>query len=205
MAGSPLRLHAANTGLLLLNLQERPLAALPPDARERCRRNVEHLLEGARLFDLPVVVGEQYPPGLGRTEAALRRLLDALPRAPVHLQTMELDLTLEPGFDEVLDELFDGGEAPLRTLLVCGLEAHLGVYQTVRSLGGSGFHVHVPWDATAARDPAQLDVARGLWDRAGAVVTSTETVLFDLVGRATDPRFDELVRLVHLPPDPPEA
>ena len=81
-------------------------------------------------------------------------------------------------------------------IIVFGVETHICVYQTVRDLAHVGYRVHVPHDAVCSRDPENMRVGLVLAERAGATVTSTETILFDLLGRAGSPEFKTISNLV---------
>jgi nicotinamidase-related amidase len=143
---------------------------------ERCAK----LLEGARILELPALVSEQYPKGLGHS-------------AP------ELGLGEEPRVEKTVfsaarAEGFDLGNHD--QAVVCGIETHVCVSQTVHDLLARGIEVHVPADAVASRHA--IDYERGLerLERAGAVVTTVEAVLFELLERAGTPEFKAVQRLI---------
>jgi nicotinamidase-related amidase len=138
------------------------------------------LVQGARILGLPSIVSEQYPKGLGHT-------------AP------EVDLKDEPVIEKAVFSAAraEGFELEGRTqAIVCGIETHVCVSQTVHDLLGQGIEVHVPADAVGSRH--QIDYERGLerLQRAGAVVSTVEAVLFELLERAGTPEFKEVQRLV---------
>ena len=138
------------------------------------------LVQAARLLELPVLVSEQYPKGLGRTapEVGLqdeRRIEKAV-------------------FSAVRADGFDLGGAD--QAIVCGIETHVCVSQTVHDLLDEGLEVHVPADAVGSRH--QLDYQRGLerMERAGAVVSTVEAALFELLERAGTPEFKAVQKLI---------
>jgi nicotinamidase-related amidase len=138
------------------------------------------LVQAARILQLPTLVSEQYPKGLG-------------PSAP------ELGLQDEPRIEKTVFSAaradgFDLGGA--EQALVCGIEAHVCVSQTVHDLLAEGIEVHVPADAVGSRH--ELDYERGLerMERAGAVVTSVEAALFELLERAGTPEFKAVQKLI---------
>lgn len=138
------------------------------------------LLQGARILHLPRLVSEQYPKGLGHT-------------AP------EVKLQDEPVIEKSVFSAAraEGFELEGRTqAIVCGIETHVCVSQTVHHLIESGVEVHVPADAVGSRH--QVDYERGLerLERTGAVVTTVEAVLFELLERAGTPEFKEVQRLI---------
>ena len=138
------------------------------------------LLAGARILGVPTLVSEQYPKGLGHSVA-------------------ELGLRDEPVIEKVV---FSAAKAEGFRLagrdqaVVCGIEAHVCVSQTVLDLLERGVEVHVPADAVGSRH--LLDYERGLerLERAGAVISTVETVLFELLGRAGTPEFKEVQALI---------
>ncbi|HEX7609300.1 MAG TPA: isochorismatase family protein [Solirubrobacteraceae bacterium] len=138
------------------------------------------LLAAARVLDLGVLVSEQYPKGLGHT-------------------VPEVGLGDEPRieksvFSAARAEGFSLGGA--EQAIVCGIEAHVCVSQTVHDLLAQGVEVHVPADAVGSRHA--LDYERGLerMERAGAVVSSVEAALFELLERAGTPEFKTVQKLI---------
>lgn len=138
------------------------------------------LVAAARILDLPTVVSEQYPKGLGHTAPEV-----GLTDEPV-LEKTAFSATRAEGFDvEDRDQI-----------IVCGIETHVCVSQTVHDLMAQGMEVHVPADAVGSRH--QLDYERGLerLERAGAVVTTVESALFELLERAGTPEFKAVQALI---------
>jgi len=194
---SDVLLEPSATALVGIDTQTRLAAAMRDAERARCVRNIGVLIDAARLFGLPVLVTEQYPEGLGPTVPALRERLDAFDEPPPVVAKQEFDATSNGEFTEALDHVQTrSGDGAIRTVLVCGMEAHVCVYQTTRGLLGGGYHVHVAWDATCSRDPAHLETAQTLWRRCGALVTTAETVVFDLLGTAAHPHFKPISKML---------
>jgi nicotinamidase-related amidase len=138
------------------------------------------LVQAARILQVPTVVSEQYPKGLGHTAPEVG-LLDE----PV-LEKSVFSAARAEGFD-VLDR---------DQVVVCGIETHVCVSQTVHDLMAQGVAVYVPADAVASRHP--IDYERGLerLERAGAVVTTVEALLFELLESADTPEFKAVQRLI---------
>jgi nicotinamidase-related amidase len=138
------------------------------------------LLAAARILELPVLVSEQYPKGLGATAPELG--LQDEPR----IEKTVFSAARAEGFD------LQGREQAL----VCGIETHVCVSQTVHDLLAQGLEVHVPADAVGSRH--ELDYARGLerMERSGATVTTVETALFELLERAGTPEFKAVQKLI---------
>lgn len=182
------RLEPARSQLVLVDIQERLLAAMPEADAARVVRNAEHLLDAARLLGIPVVVTEQYPKGLGRTAPPLAAKVASLARA-LTVEKMAFDASDSEAFLAALDQGRDH-------IAVFGLEAHICVYQTVRGLRARGRTVAVVTDATASRNPANHALAAGLWEGVGARVLPTETLLFDWLRSAEHAAFRDISKLL---------
>jgi nicotinamidase-related amidase len=166
-----------NTVLLVVDIQER-LAAVMAE-REEVVTNAGHLIAAAKLLGVPVLHTEQYPKGLGPTVPELRASL-----APaIAVEKMTFDCCGEPTFAPAL------AEAGRSTVVVCGMETHICVLQTVLGLLARGVIVHVAADAVCSRNPANASVALELMRDAGAVITCTETVMFQMLVRAGTAEF----------------
>jgi nicotinamidase-related amidase len=183
-----LALERADTGLLLVDIQERLAAAMPAELLAGALRRWVALVEMAGPLGLPVALSEHYPRGLGPTLPPIKETLARLPAPARQLEKLEFSLCDAPDFPQLLD-------AGRRTWIVAGMECHVCVYQTVRGLVARGHRVHVPVDAVLSRRKADWQVGCALMARLGAVMTSTETALFDLVRRADGPAFSTLRRL----------
>jgi nicotinamidase-related amidase len=154
--------------------------------KERLLHNLRRLGEASPLLELPVLISEQYPKGLGPTVAEVKA---AFPTA-VPLEKISFDATGDPGIAAQLARL----DRPI--VLVAGMETHICVYQTVRSLASRGLSVHLLTDAVASRTMHNHEVGLELAERAGAIPTSTETVLFDMLERAGTDAFRTISKLV---------
>lgn len=195
MAGAtsavPLDIQPARAALLIVDVQERLAAAMPPEGMAALARNTAILVEAARRFGMPVVVSQQYPRGLGPTIAPVEEALATLPAASLHrFDKVEFSACAAPAFAPI-------GQALDRTQwVVAGMETHVCVYQTVRQLVAHGAAVHVVRDAVLSRTAENLAVGLGLIERVGAITTSTEVVVFDLLERAGTDDFKALSKLI---------
>jgi nicotinamidase-related amidase len=168
------------TALIVVDVQE---GFRPYDSFAGVAAACSKLVQGARILDLPRIVSEQYPKGLGHT-------------APeVGLEESERERRLEKtAFSAVRAEGFDLRERS--QAIVCGIETHVCVSQTVHDLLARDVEVHVPADAVGSRH--RIDYDRGLdrLQRAGAVVTTVEAALFELLERAGTPEFKAVQKLI---------
>ena len=138
------------------------------------------LVQAARILDVPRIISEQYPKGLGHTAKEVG---------------LEGETPIEKSvFSAARAEGFDLGGRD--QAVVCGIETHVCVSQTVIDLLERGVEVHVPADAVGSRHA--IDYERGLerLERAGAVVSTVEAALFELLERAGTPEFKEVQKLI---------
>jgi nicotinamidase-related amidase len=185
-----LAVRADRAALLVVDVQERLWAVMPEADRARVERNLEILIELARRLRMPIVVSEQYPRGLGPTIGLVAKLVDAIDGVK-RLEKMEFSCADAPGWEALAREI--GRDQ----WVVVGQETHVCVYQTVRGLvAGGAKSVHVPADAVLSRTADNRQVGLQLIEKAGAVVTSTEVVVFDALVRAGTEDFKAMSKLV---------
>jgi nicotinamidase-related amidase len=149
---------------------------------ETVAHNAGVLVQGARELGLPVLVTEQYPQGLGETVSEVAEHLDGVER---HAKNV-FSAARADGFDL----------AGREQALVCGIEAHVCVEQTVQDLIDRGIEVHVAADAVSSRTALNRRLGLEKMERSGAWVTSTEMALFELLGEAGTPEFKAIQKLV---------
>jgi nicotinamidase-related amidase len=183
-------LEPRTTGLLVIDAQERLVRAMPPERAEEATRNTVRLLEAARRLGVAVVATEQYPEGLGPTVAPIAEALAAFQPAVTPVAKLEFSAVESSAAAAQLRAL------GRRRWVVAGMETHVCVYQSVRSLAADGLDVHVVGDACLSRRDENWRLGLELCARAGAVVTSTEVVIFDLLRRAGTDDFRALSKLV---------
>jgi nicotinamidase-related amidase len=175
------RLEAERAALVVVDVQEAFAKAVPNF--EEVAANTSILVRAAREVGLPIVVTEQYPRGLGSTVATVA---EQLPDDLAPISKLAFSAAAAEGFD------LEGRDQAI----VCGLETHVCVSHTVLDLLEAGTEVHVVADAVGSRAEANRDLALRKAERAGAILTSVETVLFELVREAGTPEFKVLQGLV---------
>ncbi len=173
-------LNKENTVLLIVDIQEK-LAAVMQE-RDAVVRNNLHLIELAKMLNMTVVVTEQYPKGLGKTVPEIR---EALPDYQP-IEKMTFDCCGKPSF---LDDLKKQGK---RTVLLTGMETHICVLQTCIGLLKGGFTVQVVQDAVCSRTKQNWKIGIEFMRDAGAVITGTETALFQLLKVAGTEEFKKI-------------
>ena len=182
----PLLLSRSESLLLVVDVQERLFPSMDSELRDSVARNLKVLGTAARRLALPIMLSEQYPKGLGHTLPELREALGQL--APVEKVTFSCCET--PAFAAEL-------KATGRTQVVLtGIEAHVCVLMTGLDLIGLGYQVHVVADATCSRTRQNWQLALDQLRQSGAVVTSTESVLFQLLRRSDAEEFREIQALI---------
>ena len=172
--------------LVIIDVQERLFDAMDAERRDEMIRNIKILGSAARRLAVPIIVTEQYPTGLGRTLPELKALLDGV--AP--FEKTAFSCCGAPGFTERLRA------AGAEHVILSGIEAHVCVLLTALDLLAQGFRVSIVADAVCSRAPANLELGLGQARQAGAVVTATETVVFQLLGRADTDAFREIAKLL---------
>jgi nicotinamidase-related amidase len=182
------RLSPQTTVLLVVDVQERLAAAMPAPRMDALGRNAGILLDAAAHLGVRVLASEQYPKGLGHTVPPLAEKLKTLGVVPAAKVTF--DACGEAEIARTLAAL-----AP-RAVIVVGMETHVCVFQTVRELVRRGYDVHVPVDAVASRTEENRLAGLALCERAGALSTTTETVVFDWLERAGTEAFKAVSKLV---------
>jgi nicotinamidase-related amidase len=176
-----MRVEASRSLLCVIDVQERLLAAMPAAEAvvSRCRR----LASAAKILGVPSVLTEQYPRGLGRTP---RELADDLPAA---IEKMTFSCAGSAAFMQAID-----GRGHVAVL--AGIETHVCVAQTALDLLGHGLGVAVCVDAVTSRHDVDHDTALRRLEAAGAVLVTSEAVLFEWCRTAEHPRFQDVRRLV---------
>lgn len=180
MAAPARLLDRDRAALVVIDVQEafRPVVA----DFEQVAANVAKLVEGARVVGIPVVATEQYPKGLGKT---VPEVADALVGAE------PIEKTCFPA--SRADGFGLGGRDQV---LLCGIESHVCVNQTAHDLLDRGVEVHVAQDAVGSRTVENRDLGLHKMVASGAIVTSVETALFELLGAAGSDEFKQVQALV---------
>ena len=171
--------------LVVIDVQEKLCRAMDEKILDRLTGNIGVLQEAARELGIPVVVTEQYVKGLGETLSAIKEKL-----AEPALEKMTFSCCGDSAF---LDKI---GALKRRQVIITGMETHACVLQTVLELLDAGYTVHLVRDAVMSRRKDNWFVGLETAVAAGAVVTSTETALFQLLRVAGTDEFKKLSKLV---------
>jgi nicotinamidase-related amidase len=177
------RLLAETSLFMVIDLQGGLMKVM--DRAGKVYRNTQLLLAACQQMGIPVVVTEQYPKGLGHTVA---EVADNLGQHTIIEKTSFTAVTGDTS--GVLQEL------GRKQVLIAGSETHICVYQTVRDLLEAGYEVFVLADAVCSRTKENFDTGLALMKDEGAVITSAETAVFDLLKKAGTPEFKAISPLL---------
>jgi nicotinamidase-related amidase len=171
-------------GLLVIDIQERILPAV--FEYKRVVENALKLINGFKILKAPIYSTEQYPKGLGPTEPGIKSLLENSEA----IQKMTFSCF---GAGDLFYELKKKG---IEQIVVCGVESHVCVLQTVLDLLANGFQVHVAADAVSSRRKFDYEIALRRMESNGAEVTLTESVLFELLNVCGTDEFKAVSKLI---------
>ena len=178
-----LKLDAINSAVLVVDVQDKLLAVMPDAAG--LIRDIGFLLDAANLLQVPALATEQYPQGLGPTNAELVRRLSTERPTKVTFSCC--------GATGLMDEL---RQLNRPNIIVCGMEAHVCVLQTVLDLVAKGLTVFIPVDAVQSRFRIDQDTALRRMERSGAILTTVEATAFEWLGGSNHPQFKAVSKLV---------
>ena len=154
------------------------------------------LLKMAELFQVPVVLTEQYPKGLGPTHPEVREAYDALSTPKRYVVKDAFGCCGEPAFEEALHELRPELEPARRQMVITGIEAHVCVTQTVLELKRQGSGVYLAWECISGRGEEYRRHGLERMVQAGAVLTNHESIGFEWARDKNHPQFKALSSLL---------
>ena len=176
-------LNADQCVLVVVDIQEKLLQ--PIFQKDQLVRNSQLLIRAARVLKIPPLVTTQYAKGLGGTVTEIASLLP---------QTEPIDKQLFSCFgSDVFCGLLKRMPGNRNTVLLCGMETHICVMQTALAALGEGYLVHVASDAVSSRAEWNWKVGLDRMRAAGAVISSTEMMIYELVRSSGSPAFKELL------------
>jgi len=177
-------LSARDSILVIIDIQEKLARVM--EKRQSVIKNVQNLIEMCKLFTIPIIITEQYPKGLGQTVEEIRNVLpEYKPIEKLSFNCCEESIFLETikGYNK-------------KNILLTGMETHICVLQTALGLLREGYHVHVVSDAVCSRSWENHQTGIEFIRSAGAVITCTETVLFQNLKIAGTEEFKVISKLV---------
>ncbi len=156
----------------------------------------KRLLRLAELFEVPVVLTEQYPTGLGATHPEVLEVFDGLETPKRRLSKVSFGCCGDATFEQTLRELRPDVPAGQLQLIVAGIEAHVCVMQTVLEALCAGHQVQLCWEAVSGRGAEYREWALARMQQAGAAVTNHESVAFEWARDKDHPRFKAMSALI---------
>lgn len=173
-----------STVLAVIDIQERLVPHII--GNKELIKNSRALIGAAGILNIPILATEQYPEGIGPTVPELKSLL---PKAPI-IAKRTFSCCREPGFMSALEAL------ARRQILICGIEAHVCIFQTAADLIARGYQVQVAIDAVSSRTEANKGVGLAKIRQLGGVITSVESALFELLETSACPEFKQILNLI---------
>jgi nicotinamidase-related amidase len=178
-------LDAERAALVVIDMQE-SFRNVVTDFSETAAR-IALFAHGMQLLGVPLIVTEQYPKGLGRTAGEIRMVL------PAGFEPVEKTAFSSCGAPEFIARLDETGA---RQVLLCGIEAHICVSQTAHDLIAHGLQVHLLTDCITARTEDNRRIGLKKMELAGALPSSVETALFELMRDARHEQFKTVQKLI---------
>lgn len=176
-------LNPQTTALLVIDVQGN--LARSVDSSEQLIANIRRCILAANILNVPIIWIEQYPQGLGETVPEIAELLSQ--------QVLTKTTFSCCGSDQVMDEL---SRLDRKQLLVCGIETHVCVYQSVAELLQRGYQVELITDAVSSRTIQNRELGINKMTSLGAGITSTEMAIFELTGDSAADCFRDILPLV---------
>jgi nicotinamidase-related amidase len=176
-------LTVADSTLLVIDVQEKLIPLI--HVGHHVVRNIGFLLDAAKTLGVPVDATEQYPRGLGRT---IDELAERLPQK--RHEKVAFSCCAVP---EIIAELRSNGRPKV---LLAGIETHVCIQNSALDLLACNFRVYIPVDAVGSRHPLDHDIALRRLQQAGAILTTSEAVVFEWLAGSSHPRFRAISALV---------
>lgn len=176
-------INREDVALMIIDIQEKLVAVMKD--RDKVINNNIILINAAKEMNFPIIATEQYPKGLGRT---VPEILDLIDEENVYAKNSFTAYT-----DQVKEQLKSLGK---KKVLITGMETHICVFQTVRDLINDGYEVFLVKDAVASRTKANFLNGLDLMKSLGAIITNTETTVFDLLKISGTAEFKVMSKLI---------
>lgn len=177
-------LSAEDTLVLIIDVQDKLVSALEKNI---IVNNTKKIAEAAKLLNIPVLLTEQYPKGLGNTVSEVRSVL---PENTEVVEKTYFNALLEDGFLNKIKSF------KKKQILISGIETHICVYQTASALVDAGFEVYVVKDACASRNKYEFKQGIEAMKANGVKISCVEIALFEWLRGAKNPKFKEVQALI---------
>lgn len=176
-------LNRSQTALLIIDIQERIIKVMRK--HEKLLQNVIKLINGAKILGLPILYTEQYPKGLGCTVESIKNELQNEAEQKLSFSSI--------GIKGLFENL---KEKNITQVIVCGIESHVCVQQTVLDLLANDFQVNLPVNAVSSRFKIDYETALKRMEKNGAEMTTVESVLFELLEKSGTAEFKAISAII---------
>lgn len=180
----PHLLSKEKTILALVDIQEKLLKVMWK--KEGLILKISKLIKAFKIMELPVLLTEQYPQGIGKTDQSISDLLkDIKPIEKICFSCM--------GKDKFSEGIKSSGKDQV---VLCGIESHICILQTALDLLDQGYFVYIPYDGTSSRKESDYRNALDRMQKEGVVIGSIESAIFELLKTADSPAFRQILRII---------
>ena len=177
-------LSVDNSVLLVIDVQEKLFRAI--HQKEQLMDNLQRLIKGIKILEIPILLTEQYPQGLVSTIPEIAQLLPVIKPLP--------KVCFSCCGDEAFLQAFK--KLNRKQVLIAGIESHVCVYQTAADLLTAGYEVYAVSDTISSRNEQNSDIGLKMMTQLGAKITSTEAALFELLKVAKGDKFKAISQIV---------
>ncbi len=179
-------INSKNSLLLIIDIQEKFRLVL--FNVDELISNVTKLVKAFQLLKIPILVIEQYPKGLGKTMKEIKEELDGYD----YIEKVSFDCFHNRDFFDLLENKF----SDKKYLIICGIEAHVCVTQTVLSALFKGYDVHLVANAVSSRKKIDYDIALRRMEDEGAKLSSSEMIIFQMIKDSKEEHFKEISQII---------
>ena len=179
-----MRIIKENTSGLVIDIQEKLFPVMWE--KEKFLKNCRNLIQGLNILNIPVDVTQQYTKGLGETIEEVKSVI----RNFQFTEKRDFSCCSEPGIIEKLKKM------KVKNVILCGIESHVCVLQTALDLKEAGFNPVIVMDCVSSRTPESIELAKERFRFEHIMMTSADSVLFELTQSSAAPEFKSVSRLV---------
>ena len=176
-----------NCALSVVDIQERFMPAIPEEPRGRMIKNTQILIETAKTLGIPILITEQYPKGLGTT---IEVIADTIGDGVKPIEKLHFSCARSEYYKAQLKE------TGRKEVILCGIETHVCVLQTAIDLINDGYRVYIPADAVYSRRELDWEIGLKTAEKAGVLIGTTETFVFQLLEKAGTDEFKRVSKLL---------
>lgn len=173
--------------LVIIDVQDSFIKVMKAEVFSQVIKNIKLLIALAEKLNLPIILTEQYPKGLGKTVTQIQQSL----KSYQPIEKLSFSSIGDDGFKARLKEL-----KSTTAIILSGIETHVCILQTALDLLASGYKVYVAADATCSQRKLDWEMSLRVMDKADAIITTTEALIFQLLSKAGTEEFKFMSRLL---------